>query len=129
MERERKRNLLTVRLTDEEKITLDYLSDYMDKSKSDIMLRACQYFINMWGSDVGSGFGDDRGKSLGGGRDGNRDGKGTDERAKLEHRVHVRLSDSDMERVQIHSNKTGITVSKLIRESIKALAKGISMPY
>jgi predicted DNA-binding protein len=133
LERERKRNLLTIRLTDEEKITLDYLSDYMDKSKSDIMLRACQYFINFGGSDHGN----DRGRNLGDGRDGDRDGnrggnrggKGTEERAKLEQRVHVRMSDSDMERVQIYSNKTGITISQLIREGIKALAKGINIPY
>lgn len=125
MEKERKRNLLTVRLTDDENTTLDYLCDYMDKSKSDIMLRACQYFINIGGSDVGRGLGGDLGGDLGD----SREGKATDEKAKLEHRVHVRMTDSDMERVQIHSRKTGITVSKLIRESIKALAEGINIHY
>lgn len=113
MKKERKSNLLTVRLTDEEKSALDSLTGHMDKSKSDVMLRACKFFVSLGGDKLGGSLA----------------GKGTDEREKMKHRVHVRVADSDMETLRTHSDSSGDTVSQLIRKAIKAFADGLGISY
>lgn len=117
MNKERKNNLLTIRLTNNEKHALDSLTERMDKSKSDVMLRACKYF-----SSVGGGY-------LGGSREAECEDKGEGGYGRLVHRVHLRMSDEDMDGVRTQSEASGETISQLIRRAIMALADGMGIHY
>lgn len=109
---ERKSNLLTVRLTDEEFGALENLSGHLEKNKSDVMLRACKYFLNTGDALVV----DDR------------DGSGVDKK-KTTCQVHLRVGEADMDALRSRSEETGHTVSKLVRESIKAFWDVMSGSY
>ena len=109
MKKERKGNLLTIRITDEEMNSLDLLADRMDKSKSDVMLRACKFLVN---TDTSRKSVDDNNK-----------------KERKPHRVHFRMPDSDMALLKKQSDETGITISRLIGEAIKALADATDISY
>lgn len=111
MKKERKNNLVTVRLTGEELNTLDCLSDRLDRNRSDIMLRACKFLLAI--GDVGGG---NRGDS-------------SDKDERRPHRVHVRMSEKDMDGLKKRSEETGDTISELIRKAINALADQSSGAY
>lgn len=107
MQRERKNNLLTVRLTREETDALEYLSDCLGKNKSDVMSRACKYFVSTNTNGSLSKYVDEcRGQE--------KESKST--------RVHVRMTDSDVDQLKKMSLETGNTVSQLVRGSIRSLA-------
>lgn len=103
--KERKNNLLTVRLTGDETDALEYLTDHMGKNKSDVISRACKFLLNT-DAETSSGV----------------SGSGTDEEKKMVMRVHVRMADTDVERIRVRGSKTGDTVSQFIRQAILALA-------
>ena len=100
---ETKNNLLTIRLTDEESSYLEYLSGSMDRSKTDVITRACKFLMN---ADVPHAEEND------------------DENKKLKTvRVHLRMADSDVEDLKVRGRETGETVSELIRRAIRAFAE------
>lgn len=98
--RESKRNLVTVRLTDAESDSLDYLAINHDRTKSDVILRACKLYLTM-GESCEAGMDDEK-------------------KTKKPVRVHVRMSDADMDDIREHGNKTGETISEVIRRAVKA---------
>lgn len=99
--RERKKNLITVRMDDVEKETLEYLSDHMDRSRSDTIIRACKFF-----SSVGGDRAEDSGI--------------TREKVRRGNYVHVRVTDSDMEILNNGSREVNRSVSEYVRGAIKA---------
>lgn len=99
--RERKKNLITVRMDDDEKETLEYLSDRMDRSKSDTIIRACKFF---------SSIGGDRTEGAGYAR----------ERVRRGNYIHVRVTDSDMEVLNNGSREVNGSISEYVRGAIKA---------
>lgn len=106
--KERKRNLITVRITKDEMNTLDYLSDCLGQSKSDTMLRASKFLLNTMGGNLGSNVDDVN-------------GSGTDEiGARKNCQVHLRITDSDMAVFNDHSEKSGLTVSQIVRTGLKS---------
>lgn len=108
--KERKSNLLTVRLTSEELNDLDLLSDRMDKNRSDTMVRACKLLLNMGDQHV-------------------IDKDGEDMKKRKIHRVHLRMTDADVEQLKLRSDAIGVTISVVIREAIKFLAGKTGIPY
>lgn len=99
--RERKSNLVTVRMDDAEKETLEYLSDRMDRSRSDTIIRACKFFSSVGGDHV-------------------EDSGITRERVRRGNYIHVRVTDSDMEILNNGSRETNRSVSDYVRGAIKA---------
>lgn len=112
--KERKSNLLTIRLTDEEGSTLDYLSDCMDSSVTATLTKACRFFLNL--SECGVNMGGGLGGVVGDGRE----GSGTDEKKKKTRVVHVRMVDSDMDRLNTRRERCGESISDIFRQSIRA---------
>lgn len=108
--KERKSNLLTIRLTDEDGDTLDYLSDHMDSSVTATLTKACRFFLNLseCGVNMGGGLGSDL------------NGSGTDEKKRKTRVVHVRMMDSDMDRLNTRRDRHGETISDIFRQAIKA---------
>lgn len=106
-EREKKNSLLTVRITDDEKNTLDYLSDCLGKSKSDAITRACKFFLNS-DEDVE----DDEKKKV-----------------RKNHQVHLRMTDSDLKEVYGRAQESGVTTSQIIRKSIRKFERFIRSGY
>ena len=96
--KERKTNLLTIRITDDEKDSLDYLCDYLGRSKSDAMLRACKFFVNTDEVITESEKKD---------------------RTRKTSQVHLRISDSDAKEVYGRGEELGATTSQLVRKSIR----------
>lgn len=108
---EYKSTLLTVRVTEDEMKTLDYLSDYLGKTKSDIIARACVCFLNM--DDV-------------------HDSEEKKKREYGEHRthaVHLRMRNSDMAELSTKSKRSGWSISQIIRKSIKDFEKFVRERY
>jgi hypothetical protein len=140
--KEPKNNLITVRITEDEMNTLDYLSDCIGQSKSDTLLRASKFLLNTLGGTEGddvegsrygtyfdSGMDVDcrrreyRGGGLSGGRagsrSGNREGSGTDGGARKNCQVHLRITDAEMDIFNERCLAYGLTVSQLVRKGIK----------
>jgi hypothetical protein len=101
--KERKSNLVTVRLTADEMISLDYLSDSMDRSKTDVILRACKLFVNL--DEPCTIVAEDEKKT------------------KKPIRVHLRMTDTDMDELKNRGSEYGCTISQLIRNAIRSFAK------
>ena len=97
---ERKKNLVTIRMNDEDKETLDYLSERMDRSMTDTIMRACKFFSS-------SGYGVQDGVDI-------REGK------RKNRYVHMRVTDSDKTFLDDQCRENGENVSQLVRKSIKA---------
>ena len=117
--KERKSNLLTIRITDDEKESLDYLCDSIGKSKSDAITRACMYFLNTRPDDM-EGYLED---NIGGGVGSGVGGSGTDEKRSLRTvRVHARMSDSIAEGLKNRGLESGEGLSRTVRKAIKAFA-------
>lgn len=98
MKKERKSNLFTIRITDDEMGALDRMCDISGKSKSDILFRACKFFLNT--DDV---ITEEEKK----------------DKTRKTHQVHLRMSDSDAKEVYGRSEKLDATASQIIRKSIK----------
>ena len=96
--KERKSNLITVRITDDEMSTLDYLSDCLGKNKSDVIVRACKFFLSS-----NDGIEEDAVK----------------EKVRKNNQVHLRMTESDMKDLNEYGREAGVTTSQTIRNSIK----------
>ena len=135
---ERKSELLTLRLTDEEVETLESLSDRTGKSKSDVISRACMFFLHSQVNDIyddlgrslyGRG-GENLGRDLGGGLYGSRSGSGTDERrTRMTVRVHARLPESMVNQLRNRGMETGESLSHVVRRAINAFASANIIRY
>lgn len=100
--KEKKNNLITIRITDEERETVEYLTDQLGKTISETLLKAVRFFLNTGEGNV------------------------TDEKKDREvkrHNVHVRMSDNDMSRLVSRSDELSIPISQLIRDSIMYYAR------
>ena len=115
--KERKTNPITIRLTDDEKNALDGLSERMDKSRSDVLLRACKFFMIAGDGNTGGYIG-------GSSKDSDQEGDG-----RKTHRVNLRMPESDMDSLRRVSTSSGDSVSQLIRKAIRALADGNGIHY
>jgi hypothetical protein len=98
--RERKNNLITIRMDDKDKETLEYLSEHMNRSITDTIMRACKFF-----SSSGCGMDNDENSS---------------ERARKNNYVHMRVSDSDKDFLDVRCCETKDSMSKYVRKSLKA---------
>ena len=101
--KERKNNLITFRITDDDGDTLDYLSDCMGSSVSDTLIRACRFFLNMGDTPAN-----------------NRDTVTDKKKERKTRQVHLRVTDSDMDQINARREKFGETPSQIFRKSIKA---------
>lgn len=106
--KERKNNLITVRITDDEMNTLDYLSDCLGKSKSDVIVRACKFFLSS-----NDGIEEDSVK----------------EKVRKNSQVHLRMTESDMNNLNDYGREIGATTSQTIRRSIKHFERFIRNHY
>lgn len=98
-EKARKDTLLTVRMTREEYDALDYLSDRFEKSRSDVLARACKYFV---GSSDGVYLSDEaRGEVI------------------KTHKINARITREDANSLYDMAEKYGSNVSNVVRNAIK----------
>lgn len=98
--RERKNNLITIRMDDRDKETLEYLSERMNRSMTDTIMRACKFF-----SSSGCGVGN---------------GENLSERTRKNNYIHMRVSDSDKDFLDVRCRETKDSMSKYVRKSLKA---------
>ena len=97
---ERKNNLVTIRMNDEDKETLEYLSERMDRSKTDTIMRACKFFSSAGCGDVGDGE--------------------VREKKRKNNYVHMRVTDSDKYFLDERCRNSNENVSQFVRKSLKA---------
>lgn len=97
---ERKNNLITIRMDDNDKETLEYLSERMNRSMTDTIMRACRFVS-------GSGYGGSNGEEL-------------NDKTRKNNYVHMRVTDSDKVFLDGRCRETNESMSKLVRKSIKA---------
>lgn len=102
---ERKNNLVTIRMNDRDRETLEYLSERMDRSKTDTIMRACKFFS----SSGYKGFNEDI----------------SQEKARKSHYVHMRVTDSDKIFLDEQCRESHKTVSQFVRKSLKAYYKSM----
>lgn len=102
MKKEKKGNLLTIRITEDEMGALDRMCDSMNKTKSDVITRACKFFLN-----TGEVITEDEKK----------------DKTRKSCQVHLRLSDSDAQVVYGRGAEIDATVSQIIRKSIKTFER------
>lgn len=105
IKKERKSNLLTIRVTDEDSSIIDYMSDNLGKSRSDAVSRACKYFLNIDEDRSRDNFNEER----------NRKEKKTKQ-------LHLRMTDSDLNALTKLSDDIGVNISQVIRKAIKKYA-------
>lgn len=106
--RERKGTLLTIRVTDEEAQSLDYLSDCLGKTKSEAIMRACMFFLSL-----NHGISDD-------------EKKGKERKTK---QIHLRVTDADMDKLTNKSDEINATISQIVRKSIKEFDRSVRNHY
>lgn len=99
---DRKNNLLTVRISDDDLETLNDLIENTSKSKSDTITRALKFWTNLH-------------KIMGVEEDENEEwGK-----VRKKHKVHVRVTDSDLEALNDSSERTGLSIGQIVRRAIR----------
>lgn len=99
---ERKINPITARLSKNDMAILDDLSEYTNKNKSDTITRAVKFWRNV--VDISTVENDE-----------------TEQWGKVPKnvRVNLRATDSDMDLFNECSEKTGLSVSQIIRKAIR----------
>lgn len=101
-DRERKSNLITVRLSDNDMDTVNYLSERTNRSVSDTILRACKFGIN-----VGDIF----------------DESDSDEqwgKSRKQQQIHLRITNTDKNMFDNYKRDVGKSMSQIVRASIRA---------
>lgn len=98
MKKERKSNLFTIRITDDEMNSLECLCDNMGRTKSDVISRACKFFLN-----TGEIITEEEKK----------------DKTRKNYQVHLRMNDSEAKVVYGRGDELGATPSQIIRKSIK----------
>ena len=100
--RERKRNPITARISDDDLALLEDLSDYTNKNKSDTITRAVKFWRNV--ADC-SKIEDD----------------GTEKWGAVAKnvRVNLRVTDSDKQLFDECGEETGLSVSQIVRKAIR----------
>lgn len=104
----RKDVLVTVRMNHEDLGVLNEASTRAGKSRSDMIARACKFFIS-------SGMGE-------GAHEVDKDDRGLGKERK-NHKVHVRMTRTDAENLGELAANRGTSVSKIVREAFKEYAK------
>ena len=110
--KERKTNLLTIRVTEDDAASLEYLSDYLGKSKSDTVMRACKFLL-----------------SLGDTSDGIEQGGYGREKERKTRQIHVRVTGTDLDRICTYGGEDGPSVSNIIRSAIKKYCSYVRTHY
>lgn len=100
--RERKKNAITARITEDDLGFLDDLSDYTNKNKSDTITRAVKFWRNV--ADMTKIGGDEHEKW-------GEVGKNV--------RVNLRVTDSDKHLFDECSAETGLSTSQIIRKALR----------
>lgn len=103
---ERRKNLVTIRMDDHDRETLEYLSDRMNRTKTETIMRACKFFS---GVEIDKFGGDD-----------------IREKGRKSHYIHMRVTDSDKIFLDERCREGNESVSKFVRKSIKAYYRSIS---
>lgn len=104
---ERKSNLITVRLSDNDMETVSSLSERTNRSTSDTILRACKFGMN-----IGDIFKDDENEQWG--------------KSRKHQQIHMRITDSDKELFDKYSQKLGKPISQIVRASIRAYGRSLN---
>ena len=95
--KERKTKLVTIRITEEEKNVLEYLSDLLGKNLSDTLTKTTQFFLNT-GGEVG---------------------KDEKKKERKPHQIHVRITESDNASLKARGKELGVSDSAIIREGLR----------
>lgn len=102
IKKERKSHPITARISEDDLMILDDLSDYTNKSKSDTITRAVKFWRNV--ADI-SESGDDGLEKWG--------------EVPKNVRVNLRVTDSDMRLFDECIEQTELSVSKIIRKALR----------
>ena len=103
---ERKRNLITVRLSDSDMETVNYMSERTNRSTSDTVLRACKFGFNV--KDIFDE--EDENEKWGVSR---------------KQQIHLRITDSDKKLFDNYSAEVGKPISQIVRASIRAYSRSL----
>lgn len=109
--KERKSNIVTVRVSETDMEIIDYLSDHTNRSKSDTILRACKF--GMYAGDIYSKVNET-------------EKWGKDKKQK---QLHLRLTDPDKKLFDTHSQEVGKSMSQIVRASIRAYKDSLKDCY
>ena len=104
----RKSSMITARLSDDDMETLYYLSERIDKPVSDTALRAFKCWMNV--GDVHDNSDDDL-EQWG--------------KVRKNNRIHIRVTDSEMETINAHTERVGVPISQAVRRAIRAFGRAI----
>ena len=109
--KERKNNLVTVRISEDDMNTVSYLSESTNRSTSDTILRACKF-----GLHAGDIF-ENAGETEQWGNIGN------------QKQIHLRITDSDKRLFDDRSREFGKSMSQFVRASIRAYCASMNDYY
>ena len=107
-----KTKLITARITDDDLETLNDLSEYTNKTRSDTILRAFKFWMNV--SDMSAIAEVDEEKW----------GK-----IRKNNRIHARITESDLVLLNNCSQKTGLSVGQILRRSIRDYKNSLKSHY
>ena len=108
----RRSKLLTARMSDDDLKTLDDLSEHTDRTRSDTIIRAFKFWLNVAdASSIGEVDEEKWGK------------------IRKNNRIHARITDSDMELLNEYSEKTGLSVGQILRRSVREYHKSLKNRY
>ena len=108
----RKSKLITARMSDDDLETLDDISDYTNRTRSDTLVRAFKFWLNV--ADMSAIEEVDEEKW----------GK-----VRKNNRIHARVVNSDMELLNDYSEKTGLSVGQILRRSVREYHKSLKNHY
>lgn len=108
----RKSKLITARMSDDDIESLDDLSEYTNRTRSDTLVRAFKFWLNV--ADLTTIAEVDEEKW----------GK-----VRKNNRIHARVVDSDMELLNDCSEKTGLSVGQILRRSVREYHKSLKSHY
>lgn len=108
--RERKSNLITVRIDDDDRELLDYLSDHTGRSMSDTIVRACRFYSSSGGFDMDIS-------------------DNVRKRVRKNVYVHMRVTDSDLGFLNDVCSRLDISISQLVRHAIRGYYTSMSGVY
>ena len=108
----RKSKLLTARMSDSDLETLDDLSDYTNRTRSDTIIRAFKFWLNVADMAAIEEVDEERWGKV-----------------RKNHRVHARIVDSDMDLLNECSEKTGLSVGQILRRALREYNNSLKGRY
>lgn len=112
MEETKKSKSITARISDDDLETLNDLSDFTNKTRSDTILRAFKFWTNV--ADLSRVEEVDEEKW----------GK-----VRKNHRIHARMSENDLDLLNKCSQKTGLSIGQILRRALRAYNNSLKGHY